>query len=73
MLTPIIEDLAGQYAGKVKIGKLNVDDSPKTASQYGVNSIPTVLFIKNGTVVDQHVGLLAKDNLKAKIDSFLAK
>jgi len=72
MLTPILEELAGVYGGKIKIGKLNVDNSPASASRYGVNSIPTLLFVKMGSVVDQHVGLLAKKGLQAKIDKFLA-
>jgi thioredoxin 1 len=71
MLTPIVEELAGEFAGKVKIGKLNVDESPQTATRYSVISIPTLLFIKNGTIVDQHVGLLAKNNLKTKINSLI--
>jgi thioredoxin 1 len=71
MLTPIVEELAKEYDGKVKIGKLNVDNSPLTASKYAVNSIPTILFVKDGNVVDQHVGLLAKKMLKAKIDQFI--
>ena len=72
MLGPIVEEIAREYQGKVKVGKLNVDDSPQTATHYNVISIPTILFIRNGTVVDQHVGLLAKNNLKAKIDRFIA-
>jgi thioredoxin 1 len=71
MLTPIIEELAKEYGSKIKIGKLNVDNSPVTASKYAVNSIPTLLFVKNGNVFDQHVGLLAKKGLQAKIDRFL--
>ena len=71
MLTPIVEELAREYEGKVKIGKLNVDENPQTASQYGVISIPTILFIKGGAIVDQHVGLLGKDHLKSKLDSLL--
>jgi thioredoxin 1 len=71
MLTPIVEELANVYAGKIKIGKLNVDNSPVSASRYGVNSIPTLLFVKGGNVIDQHVGLLAKKGLQAKIDQFL--
>jgi len=71
MLTPIIEEVAQEYGAKVKIGKLNVDQSPATASRYAVSNIPTILFIKAGNVVDQQVGLLAKKALKAKIDSFL--
>ena len=72
MLTPIIEELAEYYEGKAVFGKLNVDDSPQIASKYGIISIPTLLFIKGGEVKDQHVGLLAKDPLKAKIDAFIA-
>jgi thioredoxin 1 len=71
MLTPIVEELAQTYSGRVKIGKLNVDNSPTTASRYSVISIPTLLFIKGGDVIDQHVGLLAKKALQAKIDQFL--
>ncbi len=71
MLTPIIEELAGEYAGTVKIGKLNVDNSPVSASRYGVSSIPTLLFVKGGNVVDQHVGLLAKKALQGKLERFL--
>jgi thioredoxin 1 len=71
MLTPIIEDLARGYDGKVKMGKLNVDSSTKYASRYGVTSIPTLLFVKNGSVVDQHVGLLAKGPLENKIKGLL--
>jgi len=72
MLTPIIEELAEEYADTIKITKLNVDDSPQTASKYNVVSIPTILFIKNGTVADQHVGLLAKGQLKEKLDKLLS-
>jgi thioredoxin 1 len=71
MLTPIINDLAPEYAGKVVFGKVNVDENPQVASKYGIVSIPTMLFIKGGKVVDQHVGLLAKPALKKKIDAFV--
>ena len=69
MLGPIIDDLAGEYEGKVVIGKLNVDSSPGTASKYRVTNLPTLLFFKDGNIVEQHVGLLAKGPLKAKIDN----
>jgi thioredoxin 1 len=72
MLTPILEDLAPEYEGKVKIGKMNVDDSPQYAARFGINSIPSLLFIKGGSIVDQHTGLLAKGPLQAKIDQFIA-
>ncbi len=68
MLTPIIEDIASEYEGKIVIGKLDVDSNPQTAAKYGINSIPSLLFFKNGNIVDQHTGLLAKAPLKAKID-----
>jgi thioredoxin 1 len=71
MLTPIVEELAAEFAGKIKIGKLNVDDNPGTASRYSVISIPTLLFIKGGNIIDQHVGLLAKNNLKTKMQAML--
>jgi thioredoxin 1 len=71
MLTPILDEVAGSLAGKVKIGKVNVDDNPQIASRYSIISIPTMLFIKSGSVIDQHVGLLAKDALKSKIEKFI--
>ena len=69
MLTPIIEEISADYEGRIVIGKLDVDSNPQTAAKYGINSIPSMLFFKNGEVVDQHTGLLAKGPLKAKIDS----
>ncbi len=70
LLTPILESIVSDYEGKVKFGKMNVDSNSKYASQYGVTSIPTLLFVKGGGVADQHVGLLAKEPLKKKIDQF---
>ena len=71
MLTPAIEEIAQEYKGRVKVGKLNVDNAPEIASRYGVTSIPTLLFIRNGNVIEQHVGMLAKKVLIAKIDQVL--
>lgn len=71
MIGPIIEELAGVYEGKVKMCRVNVDENPDVASQYHINSIPTLLFIKNGEVADQQVGLLTKPALKDKIDSLI--
>jgi len=68
MLTPIINDIAAEYDGKVVIGKVNIDDNPQVAAKYNINSIPSLLFFKNGAVVEQHTGLLPKAPLKAKID-----
>lgn len=68
MLGPILEDLTKEYEGKWKIGKCNVDDSPEITMQYGIQSIPTILFIKDGQVVDKTFGFQSKDALKAKLD-----
>lgn len=70
MLAPIVEELARSFDGRVKIGKVNIDDNPQIASKYGIISIPTLLFIKNGNIVDQHTGLLAKEPLRKKIEQF---
>jgi thioredoxin 1 len=72
MLTPIVDEIAKELAGKVVIGKLNVDESPQTASRYSINSIPSLLFIKGGQVVNQHTGLLAKKPLLDKINKTFA-
>lgn len=67
MMGPIIEEVASELEGEVKIGKLNVDDSPNISTKYRVMSIPTMLFIKNGEVVDSIVGAMSKDKLVEKI------
>jgi thioredoxin 1 len=67
MLTPIIDEIATEMSGVLVVGKLNVDENPKTAARYGVSSIPTLLFIKDGEVVEQHTGLLGKKMLSDKI------
>ena len=64
MLAPVVEALAADYEGKVKIGKLNVDDAPNTAQKYGVMSIPTLLYIKNGEVVNKSVGVVSKIDIE---------
>ena len=71
MVAPIVEELSKEYAKKVKICKINVDDNPKVASHYGVMSIPTIMFFKNGKVSEQVVGALNKADLKRKIESNL--
>jgi len=71
MLAPIIHELAAEYANAgrgIVIGKLNIDDSPVTAAKYDIETIPTLLFFRNGNVVGRQVGLLAKAPLKNKID-----
>ena len=68
---PVIEELAKEYEGKVNIGKLNVDHNPEVSMNYGITSIPAILFIKNGQVVDKLVGAQPKGNFVRKIESHL--
>jgi thioredoxin 1 len=67
-LAPTIEALAGEYTGKVTIGKLNVDDNPNTAFKFQIRGIPAMLVFKGGQVVEQVVGLTPKDELKKVLD-----
>jgi len=67
MQLPIVEELSGELAGQATIGKINVDEEPELASQFGVMSIPTLILFKNGQPVDKMVGLQSKDALKTKI------
>jgi thioredoxin 1 len=66
---PIVEELAGSYADRVKMAKMNVDDNPKTSSAYGIRSIPTILLFKGGKVLDTLIGLVSKERL----DDFIKK
>ena len=68
-IAPIIEELAREYEGKIKICKLNIDESPETPTKFSVRGIPTLLLFKNGAVVSQKVGAAAKSQLSAWIDS----
>ena len=70
-IAPTIEEIAGDYAGKVKVGKLNVDQNQNTAMQYGVRSIPTLLIMKSGEVVSQIVGAVPKENITKALDEIL--
>ena len=67
MIAPIIEELASEYDGKVKVGKLDVDSNQDTSVKYGVRSIPTVLFMNNGEVVDKIIGAVPKTMFEEKI------
>ena len=69
MLAPVIEALATEYEGKVKIGKLNVDDAGETAQKYGIMSIPTLLYFKNGEVVNKTIGVVAKSEIEQVLNS----
>lgn len=71
MLSPTIEELAGEYAGKAVVAKCNVDDCEDAAVRFGVRNIPNVVFIKNGQVVDRSVGLVPKQVLAEKLNSLI--
>lgn len=71
MLGPTVDAVAGEYAGKVKVFKLDVQTEVALASKYGVSSIPTLLFFKGGDVADRLVGLRPKNDITAKIDPLL--
>jgi thioredoxin 1 len=70
-ISPIVEELAKEFWGKVKVTKLNVDESPATPSQYGVRGIPTLILFKDGKILDQIVGAVPKVRLKALIEKAL--
>ena len=70
-IAPMLEDLATELAGKLKIAKVNVDENPDLAGQFGIRSIPTLLILKGGQVQQQMVGALPKATLKAKLDPYL--
>lgn len=72
MLMPTVEQLANEYAGKVKIGKVNTDDNQGTAASYGITSIPTVMLFKNGQLVDKVVGAPPKQHFVNMLDKAIA-
>ncbi|MDF1760669.1 MAG: thioredoxin TrxA [Coxiellaceae bacterium] len=72
MITPIVDKVAEDYAQRVSVFKMNVDDNPETPSKYGVRGIPSLLIYKGGEVVDTHVGALTESQLTAFIDKNLA-
>jgi thioredoxin 1 len=69
MLAPVIEKLAEEYAGKVKIGKLDVDDNQNVSMKYEIQSIPTLILFKDGQMVDKMMGFQSAETLKQKLDS----
>jgi thioredoxin 2 len=72
MIAPLIEELASELAGRVKVGKLNVDDNPSTAGRFGVRSIPTLLVLKGGREVDRIVGVVPKSEIAARLERAIA-
>ncbi|MBI5848382.1 MAG: thioredoxin [Nitrospirae bacterium] len=72
MIAPTVEELAKEYADKIKVMKLNTDENPEVASRYKIMGIPSIIFFKNGQEADRIVGAVPKPQLKAKIDSLLS-
>ena len=72
MIAPVLDELASEYKDKAKIGKVNIDHHQDLAAKYNVRAIPTLLFFKNGEVVEQVTGAQGKGELKAKLDSVIA-
>jgi len=70
-LGPVIDQLSTEYSGKVNIGKLDVDNNPEVSSKYGIRSIPTILFVKGGQVVDKVVGAVPKAQLQSTIEKHI--
>jgi thioredoxin 1 len=71
MIAPSVEEMATQYAGKLKVGKLNVDEHPAIAQDYGITGIPALLFFEDGQVVETVVGAVPKSTLQGKVDKVL--
>lgn len=71
MMAPVVEALASEYDGKVKIGKLDVDENTDIAARYGVMTIPTIILFKNGEIVSKTIGVQSKNTLKNAIDAML--
>lgn len=68
MMSPVIDKLSDEFDGKIKVGKINVDDNPELAEKYGVMSIPNMVFFKNGEVVDRVIGAIPKAAMKQKFE-----
>ena len=71
MVGPIVEEIGNDYSEKVLVGKLDVDSNPDVTTKFGIRNIPTVLFFKNGSVVDKQVGAVPKSNLVSKLEAIL--
>lgn len=71
MLSPIIDELADEFEGRLLIGKVNVDENDQICQEYGIMNIPTVLFFKNGELVNRHVGFARKPDMQAKMEALL--
>ncbi|MBP9096548.1 MAG: thioredoxin [Ignavibacteria bacterium] len=70
LIAPVVEEVAKEYEGKFKVGKMDIDNNPNVAMKYGIRSIPTLLIFKDGKVVDQIVGAVPKNVITSKMDTF---
>ena len=72
MVGPLVDEISKEYEEKAVVGKVNVDENPNVASKYGIRSIPTILFMKNGEIADKSVGAVAKAQLASKLDELIS-
>ena len=72
IISPLVEELGHEYEGKIKVGKMNVDEHPNTPATYGIMSIPTIIIFKNGKPAETLIGLQPKENFKKSIDAALS-
>lgn len=72
MVGPVVDEIAGEYEGKVKVGKVNVDHNPEVSVKYGIRSIPALMIFKNGEVVDTIIGAVPKTHIKKQLDAQVA-
>lgn len=71
MLSPVVDQIADEYAGKIKVAKLNVDECPETAQKYNIQSIPTLILFHNGEVVSRNIGVLPKQNIEEMFETIV--
>jgi thioredoxin 1 len=71
MVAPIVKEIGTEFEGRVVVAKLNVDDNPEVSNKFGIRNIPTILFFKNGQIVDKQVGAVPKNILLAKVEAIL--
>ncbi|MBC34952.1 MAG: thioredoxin [Bacteroidetes bacterium] len=71
MVGPLVEELAGEYEGKAVVGKVDVDNNPAVSAKFGIRNIPTILFFKNGEIVDKQVGAVPKTVLAGKLEAIM--
>ncbi len=71
IIAPIVEELAKEYEGKIKVGKLNTDENPQVSMRYGIRAIPTLILFKNGEIADTRIGVQPKEALRQMLSSYV--